>query len=982
MRKKLLVTLVVMLALVCMLALSASAERYKINYDNKSMVETDDNGTITLKDTAVVSLNTTKYTIKDANGNDIEITQQFLGWYTEDGRTFEPGETVTFTEDTRLFQASGAIVYNATDLNNLLGKGWWCIKLGADIEATTQITTERTGHGAMCILDLNGHNFTSSAENAFGAARSGIMIVGEGTVTHTGKGHLMSTSRHSWYDGDQRTYIGRDVTVTTNGALLYAGNDMSGTDGIPKVKVWGKATAKTLANIDKVQNAVVELHDGADVTLTGDKFIVSRTSYTGFQIYVNIYDAKLTVPNSFTWYDVLTKYDFTVVDGSMNVIPTEGFLNDGYSLVKNDETGYYDVTYITCTNEGSNGAHTYVLAEGYGDLGRNCTEDGSHYYRCACGSYYVGVAKAIGHNYSIIEIVKEATESEAGTKKAICSGEGCGESYTFEYMLSPILDAEIKLVAIVDGEIKEITKKASEIFTMNVSGSTATITGIIYDKTKIVKLYIPSSVVGFGEGALSGVEALNEVIFMDGANVAFTKNSISNCPKLEKITLGVGTYTFAQGANENAEAGIFVDCPSLDTIDMTNANVTFNKWSFASNKYIKHIPMGTGKTYVFMEDAFRHASIEEVIIPDNSTVTLGKKCFAENSSVKYLYIGKNAIASKSLGDDNNNTSVFGGCMYLSKVILMDITYAGKWSLSTKKYNEAYPMMCDLHIYIHSTEFKAHNEAFNDRDNLGKYTVYVYSANPSLNSITASSNYVIFKGIGHAYTQSVVNAPTCEANGQFTYVTDCPCGIDYRNVAYTSSANKRAEYNGVSYEAMGEGAEIPMLGHILEGDVKGIVYSDGFLSPGYKQYICSRCNQLASEQEPSCKAIFTYLGYSMPEDGSYALSVGYSINKEALKAYNTVNNTELEFGGVMAIEEKLNGKAPLDSTLTGVSVIKARIQGDYSSFDLVIGGFNDTQLDLAVVMCTYVYDGTKYVYLQDAQVDIPSSQSINGYLALR
>ena len=43
------------------------------------------------------------------------------------------------------------------------------------------------------------------------------------------------------------------------------------------------------------------------------------------------------------------------------------------------------------------------------------------------------------------------------------------------------------------------------------------------------------------------------------------------------------------------------------------------------------------------------------------------------------------------------------------------------------------------------------------------------------------------------------------------------------------------------------------------------------------------------------------------------------------------------------------------------------------------GFTEAQLDLALVMCAYVYDGTKYVYLQEVQNDIPASVTIGNYL---
>ena len=86
---------------------------------------------------------------------------------------------------------------------------------------------------------------------------------------------------------------------------------------------------------------------------------------------------------------------------------------------------------------------------------------------------------------------------------------------------------------------------------------------------------------------------------------------------------------------------------------------------------------------------------------------------------------------------------------------------------------------------------------------------------------------------------------------------------------------------------------------------------------------------------------------------------------------------LEFGVVGAIYEKLGGLAPLAQS--AAPVIKAQIKEEYSSFDFVISGFTVQQMDLALVMCAYVYDGTKYVYLQEVQTENPTHVSINTIL---
>ena len=55
MKKRLLITLLLIVVFVFALSLGASAAKYKVNYDNKATAETDENGTITLRDTSVFS---------------------------------------------------------------------------------------------------------------------------------------------------------------------------------------------------------------------------------------------------------------------------------------------------------------------------------------------------------------------------------------------------------------------------------------------------------------------------------------------------------------------------------------------------------------------------------------------------------------------------------------------------------------------------------------------------------------------------------------------------------------------------------------------------------------------------------------------------------------------------------------------------------------------------------------------------------------
>ena len=942
MKKKFLITLLLLIAFAFVLSLGASAEKHIINYDGKKTGETDENGVITLRDTTVNNLDKSQYTIKDADGNDITITQQFLGWYTLDGRVFEPGETVTFTEDTRLYQASGAVVYNYTDMNLLIGKDWWYIRLGADLTIDKKVSTNSTGHGSMAILDLNGHSITTSAKQAFGADRSGIIMVGKGSITHTGSGSFYYSNYHVYQPEDIGIRVGKDVKITTS-ATLCSINDVSATRGIPKIYIWGDVTADSICKITKSTKAEITVHKGANVVVTGSEVIVfsNKTS-------ANVY-AIITLEGNITLKDenALLIDDFMATNSThFEFVPiTSGSFTVSIENAKRI-TDYIGDAYTLKATENQDGTTTYSVIQA--NCEHNWVLNSEESYEPVLGQYGLDV-------FDCTECLKK--------KKVVT--------------LFVPSDFEIEVtVREEDGE-KKYTLLAKDVFKFSTIdtdiGMVTTITDVIYRKNEIVKLEIPNGIYSF---KLFSMDALEEISLSDGLNMTLSKETVKDCPNLKAVILGKSTVIFAGGSGEKAEAGIFMNCPSLVTLDVSNANATFNTYSFASNATIQNLILGEGNSYVFHEDSFRHSRLTKVVIPDNTPTTLYKKCFAETETIEYVYIGAGSISNKSLGDDSKQTSIFGGNSNLSKVVLMDIKYISKWTFSTKKPGNLYEPLCDIFIYTHSTELSYNAEAFNDRT--GNYTMYLYTLNGSV-AAPSNCNYVIFKGIGHAYTEGVICESTCVTFGKAEYVTDCPCGIDYRSCEFTSVSNILNDYKDKSHEPFGtEIYDLPLATeHTLSDVTKSIKFENGFYYLGTRTFKCLYCNEASGvEEEASFPALFSFNGYSVPENGALAISVGYTVFQDALSEYESIMGA-LEFGVVGAIYEKLGGLAPLAQSVA--PVVKAQISAEYASFDFIISGFTAEQMDLGLVMCAYVYDGTKYVYLQEVQTDNPTSVSISGIL---
>ena len=453
---------------------------------------------------------------------------------------------------------------------------------------------------------------------------------------------------------------------------------------------------------------------------------------------------------------------------------------------------------------------------------------------------------------------------------------------------------------------------------------------------------------------------------MDRANVSFVKNNFKDCPLLEKLTVGACDVVFATGTNENTSASIFTNCPNLTVIDITKANATFNKYSFASDQTIKHLLMGEGNTYVFREDAFRHSVLEEVIIPDNSNVTLDKKCFAETFTIKYIYVGSYSIASGCIGS-STNTSIFGGNSYLSTLVLMEgIDTLEQWVISTKDPGAKYGPLCDLTVYVHSDNFRINNDktnsAFNGRK--GDYKVILYVADPdfTIASTTTSFNFVLYSGIGHAFEQNVITPSNCTVQGTFGWAAKgCDCGIDYRGIAYKSISNKDTSLNNVTHEPYSTDVtylELDPTVHTIGDVLVDIVYEDYFAN-GVKYYLCAWCNDAhVAEEKASAEPLFTAVGYSAEEESTTLYSVSHTIivNKEAMNEFIAINDGDVEYGMIGGVYSanplNENGEA-------GFSVVKINMTGtDYSKISVKINGLDENNLDFGFAMCAYVIDGTE------------------------
>ena len=654
--------------------------------------------------------------------------------------------------------------------------------------------------------------------------------------------------------------------METNGAIFRVGNFFNdGTGGeaneCPYIRIWGTVVARTLVygNSQCTHMADIEIHNGADVTLTGTTWWEKPYSKL-INPFANVTvdsGSKITVTNpEFNWtpaLEYIVYVNYNVTGGTVNTKLPDEILKYGYEAVYDAETELYTIKYVACTLEDSNGEHTFKIQEPFMDLSATCETSGFHYYRCMCGSNYVDEVEALGHSYTAITIEKIATASENGVKRVTC--EICADSYTYEYSFNPS-EQTITIVVKTESGTKEITALVSDLYNVTVEetidGFSASFNGvktitdpddstITYTIADVVKLVIPAGFTSIATGSIKNATALTEIVLLDGANATFATKSIDGCTALAKITLGDCSATFSGNTINGTTADL--------TIDATKANVTTLTSAFEGKSTLKHFVMGSYKSYNFAASTFKTAGIEEFVVPDYATLTAAyATCFQANS-LKYVYIGRGIT---------HIDNIFDQCFYMQKIVLMDVTnITGQYFACLANKGEDV-----LRIYHHaSTLSVGSNFLYQDYGVILYTNATGWTSNPvscGSSTVTKTVNgvevtypaYTIVKGIPHEYKEGGTSA-TCTSMGSTGYTTDCPCGT-VADATYTTykGVNAGTAVNGTTAieSSIVVGTTTPALGHEFdEADGATIVSqtSATCIKDATITYKCARCDETST-----------------------------------------------------------------------------------------------------------------------------------------
>ena len=149
----------------------------------------------------------------------------------------------------------------------------------------------------------------------------------------------------------------------------------------------------------------------------------------------------------------------------------------------------------------------------------------------------------------------------------------------------------------------------------------------------------------------------------------------------------------------------------------------------------------------------------------------------------------------------------------------------------------------------------------------------------------------------------------------------------------------------------------------------IAYANGYDNVGVKTIICT--NKGCSHKETvEVKELFVCQGYSAPEKGSGGITIGFTINNQAIKEYETSTGKTLKYGAFAVAKSKLgtNDIFSKDGTVADYAITAEIISYEFYSFDLKIVGFTDDYKDTKLALGAYVIttDGktNEYSYIQE------------------
>ena len=263
--KRIIITLVMALALMLALAISSYAATITLysGADNTSESTTHD-GALTL------------------TGN-TEANETVTVYFTDDGRAWKAGETVSFTEDTNLYTIECTKISSAKEYNSATGGGNYIITADMDFNNTnadgsgskTDDGGPIDGNNCTTRVFMNGKKIRNGNKTMFKGDNQSWYLLGKGTIEIYWGGGISvgnvnsKTTKVVWF-------VGKDISIEKGDGTNRIGvayGSITATDC--EIHIYGKinlaineSRTSSIVSTDRTGSAYkMYLHDGCEVTI-------------------------------------------------------------------------------------------------------------------------------------------------------------------------------------------------------------------------------------------------------------------------------------------------------------------------------------------------------------------------------------------------------------------------------------------------------------------------------------------------------------------------------------------------------------------------------------------------------------------------------------------------------------------------------------------------------------------------------------------
>ena len=454
--------------------------------------------------------------------------------------------------------------------------------------------------------------------------------------------------------------------------------------------------------------------------------------------------------------------------------------------------------------------------------------------------------------------------------------------------------------------------------------------------TSLKTLKLPSTIKIIGQQAFRSSNLSNGIIVPEGCT-EIVKYAFRGCSatyvELPTTLETVGEYAFAENealttlCSKAQVIGdyMFKNCFNLEFVTLENTKVikkqAFNMADPNVSK-ISKLALPEGLTTIG-EYAFVRLSITELVTPSTLT-TVDKNAFAYCKSLKKVVVLGPTVGTYMFADGGNT---------LEELVLTNRLT----SVGTGAFNN---IRTDSFITYYTgnedeaASFKSSFQGITTRFKEASYCSYEDYING--NCTTNKYMFVYDTNLCVAAFDGVHTEPADD--GDCTTALICSVCADYIcKEAKEHTNNKRVTY--VSFLQDGE------------------------------YYISCTNDGCTNSTTRRLSPLFTCLGYSTPTDGREGLTIGFTVNYEALNEYKALTGNTFNYGVFAVLQNRLGNNDVFSEDGTAIEgSINADITSyEFAAFELKIVGFTDEYKDIKLAMGAYVVetDGetTKYSYLQ-------------------